>query len=132
MKIHHYMIILCLLCFGMSGNALGAELVKRFSGSESTETLEFEVEAPWLLDWRVNGEYPKLLGIEVSLINAVTGTHEGYILKSKYPGNGVRLFDTGGRYRLRISSTLADWIMKVEQLTRAEAEQYTPVDKSVR
>jgi hypothetical protein len=109
----------------------GKELVRKFTGSRSTETVEFEVQAPWLVDWLVNGEYPQMLGLEVSLIDARTGRHVGYILKTKHKGNGVRLFDQGGLYRLKIDATMSTWILKVEQLTPEEAEQYTPVEKSI-
>ncbi len=110
--------------------AHGKELVQKFAGSRSTETIEFEVQAPWLLDWWVNGDYPQMLGLTVSLIDATTGQHAGYIVKTKYPGNGVRLFNQSGRYRLKIDATMSSWVLKVEQLTRKEAEQYTPVEKS--
>ncbi len=107
----------------------GKELVRKFTGSRSAETAEFEVQAPWLLDWLVNGDYPQMLAVEVSLIDARTGQHAGYVLKTKYKGNGVRLFEEGGRYRLKVDATMATWILKVEQLSRAEAEQYTPKAK---
>jgi len=110
--------------------AHGKELVQKFTGSRSTETVEFEVRAPWLLDWWVNGEYPQAVGLEVSLIDARTGKHAGYLLKTKRPGNGLRLFDQSGTFRLKVDATMANWILKVEQLTREEAEQYTPVDKT--
>jgi hypothetical protein len=111
-------------------SAQGKELVKKFTGSRSTETVEFEVRAPWLLDWWVNGEYPQAVGLEVSLVDARTGQHAGYLLKTKQPGNGLRLFDQSGTFRLKVDATMANWILKVEQLTRKEAEQYTPVDKT--
>jgi len=130
MKTTHYLMAFCLAICGISTNALSAELVQKFTGSNSTETAEFEVQAPWLLDWIVNGDYPQMLAIEVSLIDAVTGTHEGYVLKTKFAGDGVRLFNQSGRFRLRVDATLTDWVLKVEQLTRAEAEQYTPVKKN--
>jgi hypothetical protein len=110
-------------------DATGAELIGKFTGSGSGETAEFEVQAPWLLDWRVNSDYPQMLGIEVSLIDAKFGTHAGYVLKTKHAGNGVRLFDEGGRFRLKVDATMAQWILKVEQLSREEAEQYTPKEK---
>lgn len=110
--------------------AHGKELVRKFTGSRSTETIDFEVRSPWLLDWWVNGEYPQMLGLEVSLIDATTGQHAGYVLKTKHQGSGVRLFKQSGRFRLKIDATMSNWIMKVEQLTRQEAELYTPVDKT--
>ena len=30
------------------------ELVREFSGSRTTQTAEFEMKAPWLIDWRGN------------------------------------------------------------------------------
>lgn len=125
--------LICLLvlviAYSCSGAAQAGEVVDRFSGSGSGETAEFEVEAPWLLDWMVNGDYPQMLAIEVSLIDAKTGTHAGYVLKTKSIGNGVRLFDQGGRYRLKIDSAMSRWNFKIEQLSREEAALYTPVVK---
>jgi hypothetical protein len=89
-------------------------------------TAEFEVRAPWILDWLVNSDYQDSLAIEVSLVDAKTGFQSGLILQTKRPGNGVRLFNQSGKYRLRVSSTLARWQLKVEQITAAEAESYKP------
>jgi len=87
----------------------------------------FEVEAPWLLDWRLTGDFPGTLAIDVSLVEANTGVHLGKVLKSRYISNGVRLFNEGGRYQFKIDATLARWTLRVEQLTDEEAELYTPV-----
>ncbi|MEE8496754.1 MAG: hypothetical protein V3S21_09800 [Xanthomonadales bacterium] len=125
-----FSLIVLVVCITTATAAFGKELVREFTGSRSTETVEFEVRAPWLLDWWVNGEYPQMLTLEVSLIDARTGQHAGYILKIKRRGNGVRLFDQGGRYRLKIDAVMSNWILKVEQLSRNEAKQYTPVEKT--
>ena len=130
MKSYLFPIVLSLLLGSVSLDVTSAELVGRFTGSGSGETAEFEVRAPWLLDWRVNGDFPQMLAIEVSLIEARSGTHAGYVLKTKQRGNGVRLFQEGGLFRLKVDATLAEWILKVEQLSRDEAEQYTPRGKS--
>ena len=84
------------------------------------------MQAPWILDWRVNSEYQKAMAIEVHLVDSLTGFHRGLILQTKYAGNGVRLFNQSGRFKFRVSATLADWRLKVEELTREEAELYTP------
>ena len=102
-----------------------AELVRQFSGDRSTQTAEFEVEAPWLIDWRVNSDFPSSMGISVVLLNA-NGAYEGLVLKTKAPGNGVRLIEQGGRYSFKVDATVANWTLKVEHLTPAEAELYTP------
>lgn len=105
--------------------AHAGELVRQFSGDRSTETPEFEVEAPWLIDWRVNSEFPSSMGISVQLVNA-NGAYEGRVIKTKSPGNGVRLMQDGGRFSFKVDATVASWTLKVEQLTPEEAELYTP------
>ena len=103
-----------------------SELVREFRGSESTTTVEFTVESPWILDWHLNADYEQLVALEITLIEAKTGRHVGLIKHTKRIGNGVRLFRIDGTYQLRISATLARWRIKIEQLTDAEAELYEP------
>src|SRR5690606_25762796 len=85
------------------------ELIKEFKGSSSTNTLEFEVQAPWILDWMTTGDANPMTAVEVSLFNAATGVHEGGVFRAKMPNNGVRLFNQSGRFYLRIDSTLMNW-----------------------
>lgn len=106
--------------------AFGKSLVTEFRGSEGTTTTDFDVEGPWLLDWRLDGDYEQLVALDISLIDAPTGRHVGRVLHTKHRGNGVKLFHEGGTYRLRISSTFARWRVRIEQITPEEAEQYTP------
>jgi hypothetical protein len=114
------------LAASLALNAADAgKLVRQFSGDRSTETPEFEVEAPWLIDWRVNSEFPSSMGISVQLVNA-SGAYEGRVIKTKAPGNGVRLMQEGGRFSFKVDATVANWTLKVEQLTSEEAELYTP------
>ncbi len=101
-------------------------LVREFAGSKPTTTAEFTVDGPWLLDWRLDADYEQFVALDISLIEARTGRHMGRVLHTKYRGNGLKLFDEGGTYQLRISSTLARWRVKIEQITPEEAEQYTP------
>lgn len=106
--------------------AAAAETVREFRGSRSTTTAEFEVQGPWILDWRTITDYPGQMGVDISLLDARTGAFEGAVLKTKWPGNGIRLFEQGGRFQFKVVSNLAEWTLKVEQITRQEAEQYTP------
>lgn len=100
--------------------------VAEFKGTGNTTTAIFHVESPWILDWRLDGDYEQLLGLEITLVEAKTGRHVGRVLYTKRRGNGVKLFNSAGQYRLRVSSTLARWTVKIDQLTREEAEAYTP------
>lgn len=94
------------------------------------QTAEFDVDAPWILDWRVTGEYSRDMAVDVSLVEAGTNVHQGNVLKARDPGNGVRLFLEGGQFFFRVDSTLASWTLSVKQLTREEAELYTPKSSS--
>lgn len=106
--------------------AQAEELIKEFKGSRSTTTLEFEVQAPWIIDWRVSGDPSEVTAVDISMFNAATGAHEGVVLRKKSAGNGVRLMDQSGRFYFRVDAALLDWTLKVIQLTDKEAEAYTP------
>jgi hypothetical protein len=103
-----------------------ADTVVEFSGSGNTTTSIFTVESPWLLDWRLDGDYDKLIALDITLVEARTGKHVGRILHTKRKGNGLKLFKHSGQYQLRISSTLAQWTIKVQQIQPDEEELYTP------
>ena len=115
----------CFFLF-VSFSADAGELVREFSGSRSTETAEFDVKAPWLLDWRVNSEYPSSMGIAVTLAYGGTGVHAGNLFKTKRPGNGLRLIEESGRFKFKVDAAIANWTLKVIQLTPDEVEQYKP------
>lgn len=106
-----------------------ADRVREFKGTGNTTTAIFNVESPWVLDWRLDGDFDELVALDVTLVEANTGRHIGRVLHTKRKGNGVKLFKSGGRYQLRISSSLARWTIKIDQLTSEEAELYTPRKK---
>lgn len=106
--------------------ASASELIREFSGDSNATTAEFRVEGPWLLDWRLGGDYDNMIALDIALIDARTGRHVGRVLHTKYKGNGVKLFQEGGSYQLRISSSLGRWQIKIEQITAEEAALYTP------
>jgi len=114
-----------LFCF--SSAAVGKELIREFKGSNSKTTVEFEVKAPWIVDWRVTGDYPGQMALNVNLIEQKTGEYVGKIVTTKYVGTGVRLLDEGGIFHFQVDSSLINtWTLRVEQLTKAEAETYKP------
>ena len=118
-----------LVGFALAASGLDAavkEEVVVFKGSESRYTADFEVKAPWILDWYVSGDGGGMLSVDITLEQAGTGVHQGSVLKTKWPGNGVRMFDEGGKFYFRVNSTTANWILKVVELTKAEAAEYKP------
>jgi hypothetical protein len=126
MQIKLWQILATTLVILAQNSAFAGEVVREFRGSYSTTTADFEVRAPWILDWRIVTDYPGQMGLDISLVDAQTGAFEGSVLKTQWPGNGVRLFEEGGRFQFKVVSNLSDWTLKVEQLSRAEAEQHTP------
>ena len=120
------LIFLFVLTFLMAAPAGAKTRVAEFKGTGDTTTAIFRVEAPWVLDWRLDGDFEQLVGLEITLIEARNSRHVGRVLYTKRRGNGIKLFHTGGLYQLRISSTLARWTVKIDQMTREEAELYTP------
>lgn len=114
------------LALFVTGVATGKTTVREFTGSTTMTTSEFLVEGPWLLDWRLDGDYEKMVALDIMLIEAKTGRHVGRVLHTKRKGNGLKLFNEGGLYKLRISSTFARWRVRIEQITPEEVDQYTP------
>ena len=110
---------------GVASVASAAELVKEFTGNGSKTTAEFEVQAPWIIDWRTRGDYPGSMAFELTLEASPGGEYQGKVATTKWVDNGVKMFNEGGRYRLRVDSNIINWTIKVEQLTKAEAEEYT-------
>ena len=122
-----YIAALLLMLAMLAPPAASAEqLIREFSGSRTTQTAEFEVRAPWLIDWIVNSDFEDSMGLTIALQNEPSGTHAGTVMKTKYRGDGLRLMDQSGRFSLKVDSVLANWKIKVIQLTPAEAELYTP------
>ena len=101
---------LAFLGFAAPSNA--GDLVREFKGTGNTTTRAFTVESPWILDWRLDSDYEMKIALDIVLIDATTGRFIGGVKSGSrnnvtYRSNGVRLFNTGGRYKLRISSSLA-------------------------
>ncbi len=112
-------------CF-IAAKAQSQELVAEFHGSRNTTTREFEVQRPWILDWRVTGDYSTSVGFELMLLDGKTRMHKGVVLRLKRAANGVKLFNEGGTYRFRISAGLANYHLKVQEISEEEAKLYTP------
>ncbi len=118
---------LAVLVLLMAAATVGAEeLIVEFKGNGNRTTAEFTVRGPWILDWRINSEYSRMLSFDLDLVDGRTGVLKGSILQTKSLGNGVRLFNDSGTFRFRINGSFIDWHLKVKKLTPAEAALYTP------
>ncbi len=114
------------MALAMINTAGAEELIAEYQGTGNQNTMAFEVEAPWILDWRINSDYNKMVSFDLDLVDGTTGVLEGNILRAKALGNGVRMFNSSGKYRFRINASFIRWHLKVIQLTPEEAELYTP------
>ena len=121
-----FLVIIAVLLTALATPVDAKTRVAEFKGSGNTTTAIFRVESPWVIDWRLDGDYEQMMGLEITLIEARTSRHVGRVVYTKHRSNGVKLFHQPGLYQLRISSTLARWSVKIEQLSREEAELYTP------
>jgi len=124
MQLFRLVVLATLVCF--SSVVCSKDLVREFRGSENMTTAEFEVRAPWIIDWRTTGDYPGSMALEINLVRSPGGEFLGKVATTKWVDNGVKLFNEGGRYRLQVRSSLLNWTLRVEQLTRAEAGTYKP------
>jgi hypothetical protein len=118
------LIAVAFLCLG--GNAAAENMVAEFQGSGNRTTTEFRVKGPWIIDWRINSDYNKMVSFDLDLVDGQTGVLQGVVVRSKALGNGVRMFNSTGRYRLRINGSFVRWHLKIVELTPEEAERYTP------
>ena len=124
MHLVRLVVLTALCCF--ASNADSKELINEFKGSSDKTTMEFEVTAPWLLDWNVTGEFQQHMGLQVDLIDSRSGEYLGKVVTTKWVSNGVRLFNESGHFRFKVSSSFANWTLRVEKLSRQEADAYKP------
>ncbi len=117
---------LAVVAAGLCNTAAAGEVIAEFNGSRNARTAIFEVDGPWLLEWRINSNYRMQQAFELNLINAETGFFDSRILQTKRTGSGLKLFRNEGRFRFEISANFTDWYLTVEQLTEEEAEKYRP------
>ena len=105
------------------------EDIAQFSGDSSQNTADFEVDAPWIVDWTISGDPGQYEAVTISLIDANTGAYEGSVLRAKEAGNGVIKFNQSGQFYFRVDASMMHWSLRVIKLTEKEAEQYKPRQK---
>jgi len=126
MNFHNLRLLVFLALWCIASSASSKELIRKFKGSGNKTTGEFEVTAPWILDWRVTAEFQGSMGLHVDLVDSLSGEYLGKVASTKWVSNGVRLFSESGRFRFEVKASFAEWTLIVEKLSRQEAETYTP------
>ena len=108
--------------------------IAKFSGHNSEQTVEFDVKAPWLVDFEVNSEFPDLATTVIRLEDTSDQTI-GTVAGFRGTGRGLKLFRTSGRYRLDIASETTEWRIEITEISEAWAnrlEQMTATARSDR
>ena len=94
-------VFVALCCFSMV--AVSKERIVEFTGSESKNTAEFEVEAPWIVDWRTMGDYPGQMAVQIDLspeVQAGSPIRIGYAFE--FPTGGVADYAPFGSHEILI------------------------------
>ena len=113
----------------MTGAAGASEVVREFRGDRDTTTGSFVVDAPWVIEWRVGSDFPQSARFELWLVDAMTGFNDSRVMLIKSTGSGTKLFSEGGRIRLRVNASYADWYLKIRELSESEAKEYVALPK---
>lgn len=101
-------------------------LVREFKGSGNKTTAYFDVKGPWIVDWRVSSDFPKDMGLQVDLLQGRNDLYVGKIITTKWIGNGVKMFEEGGKFSFKVGSSFSNWTLRVIELSKEEAATYTP------
>jgi len=100
------------------------ELLQQFSGSVSADTPEFDVVAPWIVEWRITGEPNPGAGVRISMIKADSGAEAGLVLNTTKASESAKLFKQSGRYYFHVDANKMNWALRVTQVSQEEAKQY--------
>jgi len=124
------MLFVCATLALTSQSIYAKELITEYSGSTGATTQEFETTGPWLIEWLVDGEFGDDDAVDISLYNVETGNFEGDVLRVLNAGNGERLMENSGRFYFLVNDSMADWDLKIYQLTTEEAKQYASLSNA--
>ncbi|MEM7611103.1 MAG: hypothetical protein AAF270_05460 [Pseudomonadota bacterium] len=100
-----------------------AQETLQFSGTESDSTATFEMNGPWLLDWRAMSDTPLAAMVELRLHDGESGRFLGTIAQLQGTGRGLKLFEQSGTYAIAVSASNVLWEIDISPLDKAQAEQ---------
>jgi len=108
----------------------------RFSGDEGTDTAQFQMDGPWLLDWSARGKEAMSCDLkiwakdstkrvpctfELRLVDAGTGKLLGNIAELVGEGHGYKLFEEPGNYRIQVLAQDIRWALRISPVSEATA-----------
>jgi hypothetical protein len=132
MQLRLFVLIACLVAPLLAASAELETTVAKFSGHNNSQTKDFDVKGPWLLDFQVNSEFPDLAATAIRLENAA-GQTVGVVADFAGTGRGLKLFRKSGTYHLDITGDSSDWTVEITEISDAWAarlEQMTATGRS--
>lgn len=110
--------IIAILCDSASAESFEAV---RFGGKESGESPVFTVDGPWTMDWSAHSEFPLLASIEMRLHDGESGEFVGRVVSLEGTGQGLRLFEEPGSYKIVIVGRSVTWDVEILQVSTEQA-----------
>jgi len=130
MKPRVLFVIACLVATVFAAIAGAEPGSVKFSGHDSSTTKDFEVRAPWLLDWQVKSEFPELATFVLRLEDAASGQLLGIVTDFAGTGRGLKLFRKSGSFRLETIGQNADWSVEITEISEAWADRLEHMPKA--
>jgi hypothetical protein len=93
----------------------------RFTGKGNDRTAVFRTSGPWTLDWSIASDFPLLANFEMRLHDGASGEFTGTVIQLEGTGNGLKLFEDGGEFRLSIVASNVVWELEIAEVTVEQA-----------
>jgi len=122
MRLHWFSLMGGVAALLIASGATAQEPLAKFSGTKSGETEEFTVKGPWLLDWRVESEFPDLATTVINLKNDADQTVDS-VADFAGQGNGLKLFRQSGTFYVAVSIQNAKWSLEITEINEKWANR---------
>jgi hypothetical protein len=93
----------------------------RFTGKGDDRTAVFRTSGPWTLDWSITSDLPLLANFEMRLNDGTSGEFIGTVIQIEGTGNGLKLFEGSGEFRLSIVARNVSWELEIAEVTEEQA-----------
>jgi hypothetical protein len=114
-------ILLCGAMASLAATSTSASDTVRFTGEGNDRTAVFRTSGPWTLDWSTTSDFPLLANFEMRLHHGATGEFLGTVIQLEGTGNGLKLFEEGGEFRLAIVASNVEWELEIAEVSAEQA-----------
>ena len=128
MKLHVSVPIACAAALLIVASAVAQTPLVEFSGEGNGRTKQFSIKGPWLLDWRVESEFPDLATTTMRL-EGTSDEAGGIVAEVTGKGNGLKLFRASGTFYLSVEAQNAKWHVEVSEITEEWANRLEQITR---